>query len=80
MAYGLTKLPIQGFGQIYEHGLESLPGKTAPSVKHKWDLPVLHYHEIMVIFPHHFLVVITQFFYWMIFINGCICILTGSPG
>ena len=46
---------------------------------HRWDLPVLHYHEIMVIYPYPFLVVITQLFSCIIFINDCICILTGSP-
>ena len=30
--------------------------------------------------PLPFLVVITQFFSWMVFINNCICILTGLPG
>ena len=29
---------------------------------HRWELPFLHYHKIMVIFPYLFLVVITQFF------------------
>ena len=29
-------------------------------VKHRWELPVLHYHKIMVIHPYPFLVVITQ--------------------
>ena len=29
---------------------------------HKWDLPVLHYHEITAIYPNPFLLVITQFF------------------
>ena len=46
---------------------------------HRWDLPVLHYHEILVIYPYHFLVVINQLFSCIIFINDCICILTGSP-
>ena len=31
--------------------------------KNGWELPILHYHEIMVIYPYPFLVVITQFFY-----------------
>ena len=48
--------------------------------RHRWDLPVLHYHKIMVIYPYPFLVVITQLFSCTIFINDCICILTGSPG
>ena len=29
---------------------------------HRWELPVLHYHEIMVIYPYPFFVVTTQFF------------------
>ena len=40
----------------------------------------LHYHEITVIYPYHFLVVITQFFSRIIFIHDSICIITGSPG
>ena len=32
-SYGFLNMPIQGFGQIYEHGLEALPGKTKPFVK-----------------------------------------------
>ena len=31
--YGFPKLPIQGFVQMYEHGLEALPGKLTPSIK-----------------------------------------------
>ena len=31
--YGFPKLPIRGFGQIYEHGLEDLPSKPMPSIK-----------------------------------------------
>ena len=50
------------------------------SVNHIWDLPVLHYHKILVIHPYPFLVVITQLFSWIILINDCIFILTGSPG
>ena len=46
---------------------------------HRWELPVLHYQKIMVIYPFPFLVVITQLFSCIIFINGCIYILTGSP-
>ena len=49
-------------------------------LKHIWDLPVLRYHKIMVIYPYPFLVVITQLFSCIIFNNDCICILTGSPG
>ena len=32
-SYGLPKLPIRGLGQIYEHGLVTLPGKPTPSIK-----------------------------------------------
>ena len=45
-----------------------------------WELPFLCYHEIMLIYPYHFVVVINLLFSWIIFINDCICILTGSPG
>ena len=31
-------------------------------LQHRWDLPVLRYHKIMVIQPYPFLVVITQLF------------------
>ena len=37
---------------------------------HIWDLPVLRYHKIMVIYPYPFLVVITQLFSYIIFINN----------
>ena len=47
-------------------------------IDHRLDLPVLRYHEIMVIYPYPFFVVITQFLSCIIFINDCICILTGS--
>ena len=48
--------------------------------EHKRELPVLHYHKIMVIYPYPFLVVIDQFLSWIIFMNNRICILTGSSG
>ena len=41
---------------------------------HRWDLPVIHYHKIMVIYPYPFFVVISQLFSWIIFINDCIYI------
>ena len=44
------------------------------TLEHRWDLPVLHYHKIMVIYPYPFFVVITQLFSCIILINGCICI------
>ena len=28
--------------------------------EHRWELPVLYYHKIMVIYPYPFFVVITQ--------------------
>ena len=34
----------------------------------------------MLIYPHPFFVAITQLFSLIIFINDCICILSGSPG
>ena len=33
LLYGFPKLQIWGFGQIYEHGMEDLPGKPTPSIK-----------------------------------------------
>ena len=47
---------------------------------HRWDLLALRYHEMMVIYPYPFLLVINQLFSCIIFINDGICILTGSPG
>ena len=32
-SYGFPKLPIWGFGQIYEHGLEALPAKPTTFIK-----------------------------------------------
>ena len=48
--------------------------------KHRREPTVIHYHETMVIHPYPSLVVITQFSSWVIFIHGCICILTGLSG
>ena len=47
---------------------------------HKWEWPILHYHKIMVIYPYHFLVAITQLFSCIIFISYFIFILTSSHG
>ena len=47
---------------------------------HRWELPVPHYHKIMVIYLYPFLVVVTQFFSCIIFVNDCIFILTISSG
>ena len=49
------------------------------SFNHIWELSVLNYHTIMVIYTYPFFMVITQFFSWIIFIHYCICILTFSP-
>ena len=38
--YGFPKLTIRGFGQIYEHGLEALPGKPTPSIKDNTKLKI----------------------------------------
>ena len=63
------------------HCYQFLLGRFGPScLGHRWELYVLHYNEIMVIYPYPFLVVINLFFYWIIFINDCICIWNGSPG
>ena len=34
-SYGLPKMPIRGFIQIYEHGLEYLPGKPTTYIKYQ---------------------------------------------
>ena len=44
-------------------------------VQYRWELPVIHYHEIMVIYHYPFLVVITHMFSCILFINDCIHIL-----
>ena len=46
--YGLTKITTKGFGQIYEHGLEALPGKPNPSIKdnRKLKIPISQDMEI----------------------------------
>ena len=66
--------------QIYLKSTPPLCKMLFWSERHRWELPVIHYHKIMVIYPYPLLVVITQFFSWIIFIHGCIRILTGSPG
>ena len=38
------------------------------TANHIWELPILHYHKIMVIYPYPFLGVISQLFTWIIFI------------
>ena len=48
--------------------------------RHRWELTVIHYHKTMVIYPYYFKCPFTKMFSWIIFINDCICILTGSPG
>ena len=47
---------------------------------HRRKLTVIRYQNIMVIFTYPFLVVITQLFSLIIFINDFTYILTGSPG
>ena len=55
------------------------PENWEPEGKHIWELTIIHCHKIMENYPYPFLVVISQFFSLVIFINDCICILTGSP-
>ena len=47
---------------------------------HRWELPVLHYQKILVIYPYPFFVVIILLLSQIIFMNDCICILTGPTG
>ena len=44
------------------------------------ELPVLRYHKIFLIYLYPFLVVIILLISCIIFINDCICILTGLTG
>ena len=76
------KVLIEGGQQLYSkyatyQGMFLIQRRN---VYHKWELPVLHYKKIMIIHPYPFFVAMTQLFSCIIFINGCICILTGSPG
>ena len=48
---------------------------VASSPSYRWELSVLYYHKIMVIYPYPFLVVITQLFSRITCIHDCICIL-----
>ena len=36
---------------------------------HRWELPIIYYHKIMVIYLYTFLVAVTLLFPWIIFIN-----------
>ena len=72
-------IPMTTIIKVADLHSETKTEKHVATSSHRWDLPVLHYHEIMVIYFYPFLVVITLLFSWIIFINDCICILTGSP-
>ena len=56
------------------------------SLKNRTFLPIIDVNysfsitKIMAIYPYPFLVIITQLIYWIILLNDCICILTGSTG
>ena len=74
---------------VYNPILQNIATVTEiASLTHRWELLVLYYHEIMLIYPYPFLVVITQFFLnniyswlfmytnwfaWIISIYDCIC-------
>ena len=44
--YGFPDLPIRGFGQIDEHGLEALPGKPTPSIKDHRKSKICTYQDM----------------------------------
>ena len=73
------KTIIRHGSYLTNRGNNTFYSKQTKGWQYRWELPVLHYHEIIVICLYPFLVVITQFFSWIICINDCICILTGSP-
>ena len=45
------------------------PKVPTSSVEHRLELPVSHYHEIMVIYPYPFFAVITLLFYQIILLT-----------
>ena len=63
---------------IYRKKWENNP-VVLDAYAHRWWLPVLCYHKIMVIYPYPFLVAINLLFSWIIFIYYCICLWTISP-
>ena len=65
--------------RIFEEKNQKLLNKATRKVWHRWELPILHYHRIIEIYPYPFLMVITLFLSWIIFVNNCICILNGLP-
>ena len=50
-------------------GTEVSPLLVLPLL-HRWELPILRFGKIMVVYPYPFLVVITLLFSWIIFINN----------
>ena len=58
----------------------SLRGAYPSRGNHIWELPVIHFHKIRLIYPYHFLLVITLLLSYIIFMNDSICILTYSRG
>ena len=47
--------------------------------RHRWELPVLHYHKILVIYPYPFFGGNYPIVFLHNIINDCIRIITGSP-
>ena len=45
-SYGLPKVPILGFVQIYEDGMEDLPGKLTPSTKNNRKAKICIYRDM----------------------------------
>ena len=66
---GITKLKYSTLPLIYNGVSNTYMGIT-----------VIHWYKIMVIYLSPSLVKIIQLFFWIIFIDDFICILTGSSG
>ena len=54
-----SRFPQEGCGDVHTIVHNKWVTNVAGEL-HRWELPVLHYHYIMVIYPYPFLVVITQ--------------------
>ena len=71
---------VKNFRQVFLSFLPEYVIFFLYSIMDRLELSILHYHKIMVIYPYPLLVVIIQLLSWIIFINDCICILSGSTG
>ena len=78
---GISELVYRKYYQSikYKHLRSYISPTTTTTTHHRWELPVLRYHKIMIIYLTLFYGN-SPIFSGIIFINYCMCILTGSPG